>query len=96
MMIAAGINPYDHNIKVDLNLSFDLGALLGNIDLNKLLGVGKTAVKGIIKKSPIKPGTKTKEKAGDAAPIVESKVVNTMTTDNQDIDNDTLDPQEKE
>ena len=96
MMIAAGINPYDYNIKLDLNLHLSLGSLIEGLDLNKLLGLGRDTAKGIIKKTPLKPGTKTKEKAGVAAPIDESKVVNTTTTDKQGVDNDTLGPQEKE
>ena len=81
-MKAAGLTQYDHTIKVDLKVSIDLG-FLGSIDFAKAFGFSKDAVKGIIKKSPIKPGNKAKEKVGDTAPIVESKVVESKTTDNQ-------------
>lgn len=81
-MKAAGLTQYDYTVKLDLKVSLDLGSL-GSIDFSKAFGLGREAVKGIINKSPIKPGNKAKGKAGDAAPIVESKVVKSKTTDNQ-------------
>ena len=94
-MKAAGINPYDYNIKLDLNLTLDVGALLEGIDLSKVLSIGKSTAKSIIKKAP-KSGTKAKEKAGAAAPIGDSEAVSAATTDNQEATVDTSDPKEKE